>query len=143
MSRRRTQPIFAAVVVDVRAMTSAPVTSTAGLQEKAGLQEDDSFADRSGRSYALVDDRLTAADVTDRASKGALIVWDSCGCGGYCELSWLEPADIVQLVATGAPKVPRKYRYLCEFSEWRAADGSTLVLVQGPVEWGFRMGDDR
>lgn len=137
MSRRRAQPTFDAVVADVRAMTSAPVTV------KPGLQEDDSFADRGGRSYALVAVRLTAADVTDRASKGALIVWDSCGCGGYCELSWLEPADIVQLVAAGAPKVSRKYRYLCEFSEWRADDGAALVLVQGPVEWGFEVGDDR
>jgi hypothetical protein len=133
MTRRREQQTFAAVVAALN-----PPSDVVAM--KPGLQADGSFIDRTGRVFALIDDGLSAADVSERASEGALIVWGSCGCGGFCDLTWLPPAAVERLTSGAPPKVPRKLRYLCEFSEWRAKNGSTLVLVQGPVEWGFDVG---
>jgi hypothetical protein len=94
--------------------------------------------DPSGRIWQRLDEQITAGRAFDLASKGALVAWDSCGCGGYCGLTWLDADDVVRLVKSGRPVLVKSKRPARRgnLSEWTAEDGQLLVLAELYVRWG-------
>ena len=67
---------------------------------RPGLHGPAQLVDREGRTYAAVE-AISAKRAQELAQAGAAIVYDPCGCGGYCGLTWFDPQDVNRMVAAG------------------------------------------
>jgi hypothetical protein len=85
-------------------------------------------------------DTLTASEALRAVEQGALVAWDSCGCGGGCPLKWPDTASLQRMSKT-APEVPDSKRYFGALTGWRSVDGRRyLVVVNGAIRWGEELG---
>ena len=107
-------------------------------QTAAGLRVDGSLVDQVGRTFVQTDDSISEARALELAAAGAAVVWDSCGCGGggRCELDSYTAEEVARMVASGQPAIAHTKRRRGVVSEWRAQDGTVLLLAQIEVRWG-------
>ena len=72
---------------------------------------------------------------------GALVVWDACGCGGYCGFDWLGAGRRDALVHAGPPRIGGRARrgQWGSMSRWRCDDGTDLLLAENHVRWGHEL----
>jgi len=85
-------------------------------------------------------DTLRANEALSAIREGALVAWDSCGCGGDCGLAWPDTASLQRMAKT-APKVRDSKRWhFGRLTGWRSADGGYLVVATGDVRWGQELG---
>ena len=129
MGKRARPATFAAVVAALPpvVVTEEPVAPGRLTSEVA--------VDPAGKAYRQVVGDLSGALAQLLVSRGALVVWDSCGCGGYCPVDWLDEAQRTALVAGPVPRVRPRDRPEASMSQWRAEDGASLVVLAGPVRW--------
>lgn len=123
---------FAEIVAEV---DSAPVQFAESPEITPGLYSGGILYDLSGHPLHEVDDHLLEPDEI-RASilAGANLVWDSCGCGGYCnDLEWLELASLQREAAKSAPRF-RKHR--AARVTRMTGTGGDVLLVAGDLRWG-------
>jgi hypothetical protein len=132
MGKRPRKPSFADIVRDVKESPDP----RAQQYTHPGMQPDRTFVDQGGRVFHELHDVVTPAYARELAASGALVVWDSCGCGGYCGFEWLEPAAVARLAASGPPNPRSNKRSGGGIAEWVAEDGSSLLLMWGNVGWG-------
>lgn len=97
------------------------------------------FVDNSRREYVLADPAVTPERALETARGGALIVWDSCGCGGGCGWDWCSHTDVAEMVRSGPPVIGGARSRRGELMEFRAADGPALLVVIGDVTWSRRL----
>ena len=135
MAQDRRRQTFAEIVRDAR----EPKPSTEPKPHGPGFTLDAAFVDRSGARYTQVAPDLAPARALAIALDGATVVWDSCGCGGYCPLTWFSADDVAALVASGPPRIRRTKRRHGRASEWHADDGRVLLLLEQDVEWGDQL----
>jgi hypothetical protein len=104
-----------------------------------GRLPDGRLSDGTGRIYDRVEDAVGAERATGLLAAGAAVVWDDCGCGGYCGLDWVEGERLDRLRRSGPPSIRRvgpKRGQSGWIEEWHAADGAMLLYVAGDVRWG-------
>jgi len=130
VSRRERAATFAAVLGSL-----PPVTVTEEVVDPGRLSGEVAV-DPSGVTYRELTRDISGARVQGLVSRGALVAWDSCGCRGYCPVDWLDESQRAAVVAGPVPRVRPRDRPMASMSEWRAEDGSSLVVLAGPVRWG-------
>ncbi|KQY23278.1 hypothetical protein ASD16_12035 [Cellulomonas sp. Root485] len=136
MARQRREPSFQEVV---DALKATPTASTA-IPEAPGIYADGTVIAPDGRAYLEVASDVSSAVAFDAAAAGAQVVWDSCGCGGYCALTWFDEAEVARMVASGRPTIRRTKKAYGSIAEHRSADGRALLLVERDVRWGSVLG---
>ena len=131
--RRERQQSFADLVHEVK---TAPRAPTSTWDHRAGWYDDEMMVDQAGRLYTLADDDVSQSRALELAAAGAAVVWDSCGCGGGCGLHWYTAEDVMTMVASGPPTIRHTKRDRGRISQWRAHDGTALLLAEDAVSWG-------
>jgi hypothetical protein len=119
----------------VSAVESAPVPVAEKLEVTPGLYSGEVLHDLAGHPLHEVDDHaLDADEIRASVLAGALLVWDSCGCGGYCNtLQWPEAAALRQEASKSAPRFRKKQP--ARVTRMTGAGGDVL-LVAGDLRWG-------
>lgn len=134
MSNRRgpKRPTFAQIVAAVEA---APLPVVEPVVVTPGKFSGATLFDLAGNALAEVDGRALEPDeVRAAVLDGALVVWDDCGCGEYCNaLIWPEPADLRREAARSAPRYRKQDR--ARVTRW-TGDGGDVLLVSGGYRWG-------
>lgn len=131
VSRKRRGPTVAEVVQAVRDAPRAPPPEP----PRGQLSGRDQLVDLQGRRHERVCASIGPAAALERAAAGAQVVWDPCGCGGYCGLRWFHAGEVARMVAAGRPSVHRKDP-VAHLSAWAADDGSEVLLAVASVRWG-------
>ena len=88
----------------------------------------------NGRVDELADGRLSPKRAQELVAAGAPVVFDDCGCNGYCGLGWPNDEERRRLARCSPPRVRRKR--FGRLEEWRTREGSPVVFVSGDVHWG-------
>jgi hypothetical protein len=135
MNRRPARQTFAEIVGEVES-TPIPAAEPTG----PGLGRDGVFTDPVGRQYTCVAEDLSPGRALELATAGAVVVWDPCGCEGYCAYEWFSAEEVRDMVASGPPSIRNNRRHRGTISEWRSASGAVLLLAEEAVTWAGRMG---
>jgi hypothetical protein len=122
----------------VREVKDAAATRPSS-RPSVGLRPDGSLVDQAGRTYARTEDSISEDRALELAAAGAAVVWDSCGCGGGCALDWYSAEEVTRMIASGPPTIAHTKRKRGAISEWRAPDGSALLLAEVAVRWAELM----
>jgi hypothetical protein len=134
MSNRggRKRTTFAQIVAEVDATPRAIIEPIAVTP---GLFNGDALFDPSGNRLVEVDDRLLdPAEVHAAVLSGSRVVWDQCGCGGYCnELIWPDPAELRREANRSAPR--NRKNHPARVTRWTGAGGDVLMIA-GDYRWG-------
>jgi hypothetical protein len=126
---------FAEIVQEVEKLPPVPPPA----RDRAGIYAE-VVVDPRGRVYTEFEDKVTAERALELASAGATVVWDSCGCGGGCGLAWFDADGVAAMVAAGVPDIRHTKRARGTISHWRSDAGADLLLAEGAVRWGTRLG---
>lgn len=129
MSKGDARKSFADIVREVQS-TPKPTE-----HRRPGLYRNE-FLDRDDRHYELVGKDVSERRALIAAQSGAQVVWDPCGCGGYCGLEWYTADDVRRMVSSGQPSISRRKNHQGRISEWYSGDGLTLLLAENWVTWG-------
>jgi hypothetical protein len=128
VAKHHHRPTFADIVAEVE---SAPPP-----QERSAGYYGDTVVDAAGNVYGLTASDIDAARARELAATGAVVIWDDCGCGGYCGLEWLDAAEVRALVASGPPDILHKKRRRGSIAAYATDDGRPLLYVEDAVRWG-------
>lgn len=128
--RSKQQTTFADLVREAK--IPAP---EAAAQCQPGAHGDSSFVDQTGRRYQLTEPSIDAPTAQRAAAAGALIVWDPCGCGGYCGYQWLDPEQARKLGSV-LPRIRNTKRRRGCIALYADDNGRELMLVEESVTWG-------
>lgn len=138
--RRPNAPTFNEIVKEVREVSheGAVVGRGPGLYpDERGEVE---LVDSDGRSYRLTSAEVTALEALQLARSGAGIVWDPCGCGGGCGMTWLSKEEVNAAEAAGPPRIVRKPgRHIGNISSWSTEHGEVYLLAEDKVVWGTHL----
>ena len=128
-SRRQT---FAEIVA---AVESAPTLLPEEPKVTPGHYSGDILYDLAGHPLHEVDDRaLETEEIRTAVLDGARLVWDACGCGGYCNaLEWPESVQLRTEALKAAPRFRKNDR--ARVTRLTGAGGDVL-LVAGGLRWG-------
>jgi hypothetical protein len=128
-SRRET---FAQIVA---AVETAPALKDREPEATPGLYSGETLFDLKGNALREVDDHaLDPEEIRAAVLGGALLVWDSCGCGGYCNaLEWPTQDKLRKEAEASAPRFRKNDR--ARVSLLTGAGGDVL-LVAGGLRWG-------
>ncbi len=89
---------------------------------------------KDGVAHTLSLKEMAPGEAVDHVKSGARVVFDECGCGGTCGFVYATPTDLPTL--TSKTPVLNTHKGLTgSLSLWRAQNGDTIVLAEGPVEW--------
>lgn len=132
MAKPRRGPSFSDTVDAVKAASMAESPRSI----EPGIQPDGKVVAPGGRSYEMAASDISSAVALAAASSGALVAWDSCGCGGGCELTWFNDDDVAHMATAGRPLIRRTKKAYGSISEYRSGDGRVLLLVEETVRWG-------
>ena len=132
VGRKRRQPTFAEVVQAVRTAPAPP----AAEPPRGQLVGHDRLVDPAGREFVRITHDVSPARALAAVVEGAQVVWDACGCDGYCGLDWLDASQVARLVAAGAPEPRRRKDRVSHLSAWVSDDGSVVLMAVADVHWG-------
>ena len=134
MSRngRARRPTFAEIVAAVEAM---PAELSEPKEIKPGLFNGELLYDPEGRELTSTSDRaLEPTEVRAAVLAGARVVWDSCGCGGYCNtLVWPDPAVLRREAERSSPRFRKNDPGRVDLL---TGAGGDVLLVSGGMRWG-------
>ncbi|MBW3615160.1 MAG: hypothetical protein KY439_07630 [Actinobacteria bacterium] len=141
VAKRRNTPTFNEIVKEVREVSHERVVVRRGAGFYPNERGEVALVDDDGRSYRLTSAEVTPVEALELARSGAGIVWDPCGCGGGCGMTWLSKDEVDAAVAAGAPKIVRKPgRHIGNISSWTSEDGAVYLLAEDKVVWGTHLG---
>ena len=123
---------FAEIVADVDAAASVPTVLT---EITPGRFNGETLYNLEGHALVRSDDRaLGPVEVQTAVLAGVRLVWDSCGCGGYCNvLEWV--GDRVALRKEAERPAPVFRKASVEVRTLTGAGGEVL-LASGGLHWG-------
>lgn len=127
--RRQTFAEIVAVVDSTSSVLSEDVVI------KPGVFNGSTLYDPEGRELVPTDGRaLEPAGVQLAVLAGARLVWDACGCGGYCnDLEW---PDRVALRKEAERSLPRFRKSDPVKVEVLTGSGGDVLLASGRIRWG-------
>ena len=127
--RRQTFAGIVAVVDSTSSVLSEDVVI------KPGVFNGSTLYDPEGRELVPTDGRaLEPAGVQLAVLAGARLVWDACGCGGYCnDLEW---PDRVALRKEAERSLPRFRKSDPVKVEVLTGSGGDVLLASGRIRWG-------
>jgi hypothetical protein len=131
MAKRGAAKPFAEMVRD---LVDTPTPEPAKTLRRIDLSHGQ-FLGPGGVVWLREADTLRASEALSAIQEGALVAWDSCGCGGDCGFIWPDTASLQRMAKT-APKVRDTKRHFGRLTGWRSADGRYLVVASGEVRWG-------
>ena len=125
------KPTFAEIVENVRATPKTPITVRPGT-----FNADGQFFDPSGTLLARTSS-ISESVAADLVADGALVVFESCGCGGGggCIPEWIDTDGLNRLRTADKPRFVRGYGSPTWIDHWTGAAGE-VVFLHGDVEWG-------
>ena len=126
------RPTFAEIVAAVEA--NLPVIPEPG-EITPGRYSGTTLYDLDGSPLVETDRRsLEPKEITAAVLAGARLVWDSCGCGGYCnDLTWPDPVAL-RLEATRS--TPRFRKADPARVELLTGASGEVLLATGGLRWG-------
>jgi hypothetical protein len=91
--------------------------------------------DPEGREVAPADGRsLSPREVRAAVLGGARLVWDPCGCGGYCNnLAWPDEVALRRQARLSPPRFRKNHPVDVVVL---TGAGGTVLLASGGVQWG-------
>ena len=127
--RRQTFAGIVAVVDSTSSVLSEDVVI------KPGVFNGSTLYDPEGRELVPTDGRaLEPAGVQLAVLAGARLVWDACGCGGYCnDLEW---PDRVALRKEAERSLPRFRKSDPVKVEVVTGSGGDVLFASGRIRWG-------
>ena len=127
--RRQTFAEIVAVVDSTSSVLSEDVVI------KPGVFNGSTLYDPEGRELVPTDGRaLEPAGVQLAVLAGARLVWDACGCGGYCnDLEW---PDRVALGKEAERSLPRFRKNDPVKVEALTGSGGDVLFASGRIRWG-------
>ena len=134
MAKRDATKPFAEMVRDLVYTPTPPDPAMARVDLSA-----EQFRGPNGVVWLRDADTLRAGEALRAVQEGALVAWDSCGCGGGCRLVWPDTASLQRMAKT-PPEVRDSKQYFGALTGWRSADGRYLVVANGEVRWGEELG---
>lgn len=133
MSRKGKHTSFADMVRDVESAPRTPIRPRPGSYG-------DVIVDTDGCVFELARADITADQAQDAARGGARVMWDGCGCGGGCAVRRYTPHEVTDMVRSGPPSIRNTKKHEGRISEYRAANGVTLLVTEISVTWGDVLG---
>lgn len=129
---RAKRPTFAEIVAAVEA---APRTSVDPVEATPGRYCGTTLFDLAGHALNETDGRaLEPQEIRAAALAGAGLVWDSCGCGGYCnDLVWVDSFALRQEAIRSAPTFHKRNPAHVQLL---SGNGGEVLLVAGDLRWG-------
>jgi hypothetical protein len=134
---KATRLTMAQIIEEVRTRPAAPADGdrwapAPNTHTGSGLLSPD------GRTFDRVQREIAPNDAVMLLRSGALVVWDACGCGGYCGFDWLGAARRNALLNADPPRIGGRARRAQwgSMSHWRCDDGTDLLLAANHVRWG-------
>jgi hypothetical protein len=103
--------------------------------------EVDGLVGPGGVAFVRVQTDMSPNQAVLAVRAGALVVWDPCGCGGYCGYDWLDVDRRQALLRAERPRIgrrPKKGRW-GSVSLWRSGSGIELLLATADVRWGAEL----
>jgi hypothetical protein len=95
----------------------------------------------AGELFARVARDVPPGQAVTLLRAGALVAWDSCGCGGYCGFDWLDVDRRQSLLRADRPRVGGRAKkgQWGTLSHWRSPAGTDLLLAENYVHWGTEL----
>jgi hypothetical protein len=123
---------FAEIVAAVEA-TPPPIPEPRDV--RPGRYSGDTLYDLDGNPLGETDARaLEPEEVRAAVLAGAQLVWDACGCGGYCnDLEW---PDLVALRREAKRSAPQYHKRDPVRVERLTGAGGEVLLATGGLRWG-------
>lgn len=93
--------------------------------------------DPSGARLTLRTSEITPAQAADAVRDGAILAFESCGCGGGiggCEIEWFDFADHARGIPGGVPTFVNEYGSPTWIDLWSGE--RPVVFAHGDVKWG-------
>ena len=127
--RRQTFAEIVAVVDSTSSVLSEDVVI------KPGVFNGSTLYDPEGRELVPTDGRaLEPAGVQLAVLAGARLVWDACGCGGYCnDLEWPDRVALGKEAERSLPRFRKSDPVKVEVLTGSAGD---VLLASGRIRWG-------
>lgn len=102
-----------------------------------GFNRAGEFFDRDGELLRLRDEDVTAEEAQRLVTGGALVAFETCGCGGGggCKARWLSDEQLLALRSGSPPRIPDRLHAPTWIDVW-ANEARTVVYAHGDVAWG-------
>ena len=131
---------FSGIVADVRVKADSDRNRRGAPQPRpGGFNLDGEFFDPSGVLLRLAASEITPDQAADSVRSGALLAFESCGCGGVpgggCKIEWFDSADVGRANLYGEPTFVRGFGSPTWIDLWLGNDRQ-VVFAHGDVKWG-------
>jgi hypothetical protein len=131
---------FSGIVADVRVKADSDRNRRGAPQPRpGGFNLAGDFFDPSGVILRLAASEITPNQAADSVRSGALLAFESCGCGGGpgggCKIEWFESADVGRATLHGEPTFVRGFGSPTWIDLWLGNDRQ-VVFAHGDVKWG-------
>ena len=128
-NRRKERPTMSDIVSDAKASPS----EVKAKRLPPGLHNN-IFIDQGGVTYHQVETDIIPDAARQLVATAAQVVFDECGCGGACGLSFSATEERESL-ARKSPILDFHKGQTGSLSLWQSDSGKRILLVQGPVRW--------
>lgn len=131
---------FIDIVADLRVKGDSDRYRRGGPQPRpGGFNLAGEFFDPSGVLLRLAASEIAPDQAADSVRGGALLAFESCGCGGVpgggCKIECFDSADVVRANLHGEPTFVRGFGSPTWIDLWSANDRQ-VVFAHGDVKWG-------
>jgi hypothetical protein len=131
---------FSEIVADIRVKADSGLNRRGGPPPRPGaFNLAGELFDPSGVLLRLATSEITPDQAADSVRGGALLAFESCGCGGGpgggCEIEWFDSADVDRANPHGEPTFVRGFGSPTWIDLW-SGDGRQVVFAHGDVKWG-------
>lgn len=139
MAHRQKGPTFADLVKQPTWSESEAAVTGQHAPRPGRFNAAGEFFDPDGMRLRPVQGDATPEEAQRLVSAGALVVYESCGCGGWvgsCTPRWVAEASLAALRGGPMPRFTGRYGTPTWIDVW-ANDESTVVFAHGDVSWGL------
>ena len=131
---------FSEIVADIRVKGDSDRNRRGGLQPRlGGFNLAGEFFDPSGVLLRLAASEIMPRQAADSVRSGALLAFESCGCGGGpgggCKIVWFDSADVGRASLHSEPTFVRGFGSPTWIDLWPGNDRQ-VVFAHGDVKWG-------
>jgi hypothetical protein len=131
---------FSEMVADMRVKADSDLNRRGGPPSRPGaFNLAGELFDPRGVLLRLAASEITPDQAADSVRGGALLAFESCGCGGGsgggCEIEWFDSADFVRANLRGEPAFVRGFGSPTWIDLWSGNDRQ-VVFAHGDVKWG-------
>ena len=130
---------FSEIVADIRVKADSDLNRRGGPPRRGAFNLAGELFDTSGVLLRLAASEISPDQAADSVRRGALLAFESCGCGGGpgggCEIEWFDSADVGRANLHGTPTFVRGFGSPTWIDLW-SGDDRQVVFAHGDVKWG-------